>query len=76
MSSFRIVAIYKDKWISNIPSTSVEHWRKLSHSGSVGDVPMHSTAAHRGLAGTDVRPGAREGFSEDMIRETPAPPVE
>lgn len=70
VSSFRIVTLFvrillckQDKWASSILTVPVGHWRKLSDTGSIGDAPSHSKAAHRGLLGAD------------MTRETPAPPL-
>lgn len=47
--------IDKDKWTNSIQTSSVGHWRKLSDTRLVRDVPIHSSAVYRGLVGPDVR---------------------
>jgi len=64
MSSFRIVTYLEGQM-------DKQHWRKFSDPGLVGDIPIHSRGAHRGLAGLDVRVWERDGFLRAVIKEAP-----
>lgn len=62
---------WKDRWISSIHTTSVEHWRKFSDPGLVGNIPIHSEQHTEVWQGWMSGVWERDGFLRAVIKEVP-----